>query len=241
MRRMASDQPWHLGELRQRVTARFGSDQLAKLRPPLDSLEQRWRIARYHYYVVKRLVAGLAAWSRREGHLFAIVLGSAEQRARLDSVSLKITANVLACLQSLHAVADTFAHAAYFSLALDQDPTFRTPIERLSIKTLLSAMLKTGQYPKLAESVCDLITHQDFCHIEAIVNHSKHRSIIEPNLHADGVEGISDDLTITFPRIDYKGSIYPERPVATFLEGEYVRENLLYIRTIGPLLNDYLA
>ncbi len=236
MLRMASDQPWHLGELRQRVAAHFGSDQLAKLKPPLDSLEQRWRIARYHYYVVKRLVAGLAAWSRREGHLFAIV-----QRARLDSVSLKITANVLACLQSLHAVADTFAHAAYFSLALDQDPTFRTPIERLSIKTLLNTLLKTGQYPKLTESVRDLITHQDFCHIEAIVNHSKHRSIIEPIFHADGVEGISDDLTITFPRIDYKGSIYPERPVATFLEGEYVRENLLYIRAIGPLLNDYLA
>jgi hypothetical protein len=233
---MTSIPSWNLGELRQRVRLRSGSERLAIVKPSLDSLEQRWRIARYHYQILRRLLAGLSAWTKREGHLFAIAYGSAEERARLDSVALKITANLLGCLQSMHAAADTFAHLVYYALELDHHSGLRLHIDSLSIKTLQRALHESGRHRALLDRMNELIGHGDFKQLEALVNYSKHRAIVEPVIHADGMEGISSTLTLGLPPIEYKKISYPERPVETFLEAEYLRENHLYIGKLGPQL-----
>ena len=114
---------WGREEIKRLVEISSGEGQAELAYQSMCSTIDRQEYARFHYHSVKKLFHDCIGESHSPMNLLKIFTGGgAHARDQLDSCVWEIGAHVTACVQSLHAMVDIFAHAIYFALYNTLDP-----------------------------------------------------------------------------------------------------------------------
>jgi hypothetical protein len=85
--------------------------------------------------------------------------------------------------------------------------------------------------------VDSLINHDDYRYLAALVNHSKHRSIVEAYFNVNLRKQGKDMQEIKFREFEFRNKMYSSRHAYDFLNTEYNRESELIVK-IGSELNN---
>ena len=226
---------WDLRRLRHDVHALYGSDQLALLRPCLDSISDRAFSCRFHYQEAKRLVEPFLSKVEQPADAFALQLGADEEVTdRFNDARREAAAHITALLQSLHSMPDILSHAIYFALAMNLSPTTLIPAREVNAKSV-AKKLPAG--PAKA-ALSTLISGDGFSYLEAIVNRSKHCSVVNATYSASFEAPTSGEPWhgLMLPAFRHLDASYQERWAEKYLNEEYSRHQGL-IQAIGAALN----
>ena len=225
---------WNLEQLREDVTFLFGDEQHECLSPSLNSIVDRQTYARFHYQESKRILGEVLNDRDDQAILVDLIFG-ANRNAHHEFASRRkfAEAHVVAFLQSLHSLSDILAHAIYFALGLNLHKATRLPPKRVYLHKV-QALLSAGV---VSVRLQELINHEDYRHLADIVNHSKHRSVIQTPYSVDVTGCDTQPHGLKFAAFVYDDQAYPARWADPFMESEYNRQSAL-ITCIGELLND---
>jgi hypothetical protein len=212
---------WDLEETLSSVERLHGCRQVALLRPCLRSLDDRQFYAGYHYHEYKRLLYESIDAQLSEKHIFELTFPRNEESlTRIATLEKKVGAHVVASVQSLHSVVDILAHAVCYALALNLG---ERPLGERSV-TVKNVMDRLSYVPPLLsmhDVFKDIRANKEFVYLSALVNHSKHRSIVEPVLSVGFLDDPGPPYTIKFSRFTYDGITYDKRNVDEVLEPVY--------------------
>jgi hypothetical protein len=232
---------WDLGKLRAEVHAAHGSEQLRLLKPCIDSVSERIAFAIYHYREAKRLMEPFAS-KVEESEIAALnlLLGGQVDGLEADFQTNRAhaAAHIVACLQSVHSLADILAHVIYIALGTNLDLTRKPLQERQIDATHVNDRLPPGAIKLAFEG---LVKHKDFVYLEACVNRSKHRSVIPVpySILTDQSKLPWHGLKLSgFERL---GVSFPDRWALVFLRDEIDRQQRLIGDDLGPALNAGIA
>ena len=139
----------------------------------------------------------------------------------------------MAFLQSLHSLSDIMAHAIYFALGLNLNKATRLPPKRIYLQQV-RALLSPGE---MTTRLQELIDHEDYRYLADIVNHSKHRSVVQTPYSVDATGCDTQPHGLKFAAFAYDDRAYPARWADPVMESEYNRQSALITR-IGELLNE---
>jgi hypothetical protein len=208
-------------------------------RPPLSSLVERSQMAAFHFgEAMDKMNLALEG---RGGYeiLSDLMLSSDEAGRRFRTARFQAAAHVIACLESLHATTDTLAHVIYFALGMNLGKHRLDEVEINMWRVLdrLHEGIDTAPLARLAKDHC---AGDDYKHLSAMVNHSKHRSIVNVMYSVSTVESAGRDHGFKFQPFKYRGKVYPERWLGDFLEPEYDRLSQCRVR-LGVELNAVVA
>lgn len=225
---------WNLEQLREDVTFLFGDEQHECLSPSLNSIVDRQTYARFHYQESKRILGEVLNDRDDQAILVDLIFG-ANRNAHHEFASRRkfAEAHVVAFLQSLHSLSDILAHAIYFALGLNLHKATRLPPKRVYLHKV-QALLSAGE---VSVRLQELINHEDYRYLADIVNHSKHRSVIQTPYSVDVTGCDTQPHGLKFAAFVYDDQAYPARWADPFMESEYNRQSAL-ITCIGELLND---
>lgn len=213
--------PWNLDETRSHVLRCFGAEQLELLEPSLASLHDRQFFAGYHYHEFRRLLHEGVDSKLPELHILQIMLpASSEALVSIATLRKHVAANVLACVQSLHALADTLAYAVAYACGLNLGPAAIAE-RRISLGAVATALNNRAGFGNVASILLNVKSHPDFEYLAALVNHSKHRSIVEPRLHVDATAKEHTPYALRFRGFNYDGRLFERRDVESLLEPLY--------------------
>ncbi|TDF62227.1 hypothetical protein [Cupriavidus sp. L7L] len=231
---------WDLEETRNLVRHQFGNgDQLDRSRECLGSVIDRCEHARFHYHEVRGILTNKLTCSPGESKLIALFGGkSREEQREFDSAVGNVSAHVVACVQSLHAIADIFAHAIYYSLGINLS-SHPLNERKVGMRSVMERLQSVPSYRSLGETFGLLSTHEHQEYLNALANHSKHRSLVKPGLWLDMTSSASENFSLKFQRFEYEGIRYEEREVERFLEVAFNRISKIIVDT-GNELNEVL-
>lgn len=230
---------WHVSRTRSLIERVFGREQLNLARPSLKSVADRLDYARYHYQEAMRLATQFSERYLAHQPLIAVVFSNDdEERFAFEELMTQLGAHTIACVQSIHTLPDILGHLFYFSLGLNRLSVLKEQnITAAAVRELLQSQ---AQYSALADALGQLAGQGSFGHLAALANHSKHRSIVQPQLNED-LTGLREDRhEMRFSSFTYKGTAFPEVSVKALLEPEYARCSQLVVRA-GEDLNNVLA
>lgn len=150
-----------------------------------------------------RLYSEFSSEHLRGDETLEFLLGGVE--AEFNVLVVKVGAHAVACLQSLHAMADILSHAIYFSLGMnigtgalsETKISFWAVKERLKIK---------GGFESTVAAIETLIQSDDYQYLNAAVNLSKHRRVVVPYLPP-----VWDDSEREAPEFSFKQFTYVEK------------------------------
>lgn len=225
---------WNLAILKDAVRQQYGPQQEEALTPPLNSVVQRGAFAKYHYLEAKRLLEAATAAHAEPGEMMMLLLGSDMASAAFQQARFQAAAHITACVQSMHATADTFAHAVYFALGMNLDPALCLKPRQISISNVMNKVW-VGPIQKL---LTELVDHEGFRYLTALNNHSKHRSIVDIPFSLD-VTATPGPSGLKFAAFEYEDDEFPDRWAMPTLDSEYGRQSSLII-SIGQVLNSTL-
>jgi len=226
---------WDLQEARSLLRQRFGQEQFNLATHSLGSTVDRREYARFHYHEAKDII-DTRLGTLQEQQLFLVMLGGGtddEQNEYEDSL-VQLGAHVVACVQSLHAIADTFAHAIYFSLGynLHADALDEHKVTANSVKKKLHSA-----HVRLAEGLGELISHPNAKYLRALANQSKHRSlVVKPGLWLDMTGLAAEPFTLKFQDFRYEDEFHARREIRPFLESSFNQISRIVVDT-GAELN----
>lgn len=219
---------WNLKQLRDDVAELYGREQLERLKPSLESVVQRQRYARHHFLESERRIKEVMADPvRAEKHPLELWDDEEVNQAHDDA-----RAEIVACVQSMHAVADILAHVIYFALAMDGNPATALEEWRISVKSV-HKLLPAGP---IKDMLHELRGHTDFVYLEALVNHCKHRSLVPIPYYYDLSGEPAAKQGFWLSDFTYGDTVHPTREVEDYLKGEYQRQSRLVI-DIGNAVN----
>ncbi len=232
---------WNRKELENDIETLFGKEQLELLSPCLDTIDEKKFNATYHLNELERLINEELKVIAPDNHkLISLIDDTGEEGEKAKLVYRKARANIIACLQSLHSLADVLAHVIYFALNMDNDTLTRVG-SRKRYDSTVSGKLTTISGTNPLKSVFDsLIKDDEFVYLSAVVNCSKHRSIINTlfgiNLDPNKEYSAKD---FKFYAFEFNGINYNQRPVIEFIKNEYSRINSLVVE-ICIKINNYV-
>jgi len=226
---------WNLEQLREDVRFLFGDEQRERLSPSLNSIVDRQTYARFHYQESKRILGEVLNDRDGQSILIDLIFGADRNAQHEFAYQRKfVEAHCMAFLQSLHSLSDILAHATYFALGLNLHKTTRLSPTRISLHRVLP-LLPPGE---MTTRLQELIDHEDYQYLADIVNHSKHRSVIQTPYSVDATGCDTQPHGLKFAAFVYDDvPPYPARWADPFMESEYNRQSAL-ITHIGELLND---
>lgn len=225
---------WNLQQLREDVRLLFGDEQREYLSPSLNSIVDRQTYARFHFHETKRILGEVLEGRDHKSVLCDLIFG-ADPNAHHEFANRRkhAEAHVIALLQSLHSLSDILAHAIYFALGLNLCKATRLPSKRIYLHQVLP-LLPPGKMTSLLQ---ELIDHEDYRYLADIVNHSKHRSVVQTPYSVDATGCDTQPHGLKFATFVYDDHAYPARWADPFMEAEYNRQSALITR-IGEHLND---
>lgn len=226
---------WNLADLKDAVRHKYGTEQEEKLIPPLNSVVQRGAFAKYHYLEAKRLLEAATAAHAEMGAMVVLILGSDTASVAFRQARFHAAAHVIACVQNMHATADTLAHAVYFALGMDLNPALSIEPRKITIWNVKDKT-PVGNIRNLLNGLVD---HDDFRYLNQLNNHSKHRSVVDIPFSVD-VTAIDAPSGLKFSGFKYEGVDIPGCWAMPTLDAEYGRQSALIIR-IGQALNSTLV
>ncbi|WP_029527757.1 hypothetical protein [Polaromonas glacialis] len=230
---------WDIRLTEELVTAVFGTAQWKKAHPSVRSMTDRPEFCRYHYHEALDMMKEYIQSNLAEFGLFGVY----EDYDEFSYLMLKIRANIVAFVQSLHAVADTCSHMLYYSLALDKHPKSlkERGIYAKEVLKLLEQLRNAGysEYEKLCRLFREVTTGDDYKYHNALTNSSKHRSIVRPELNED-CTGMREEKWILFlESFWYEGKFFEKTNAREFMQKEHDRIQPLTVN-IGVELNEVL-
>lgn len=213
--------PWNLDDTRTMVHQYFGEKQVELLRPTLNSLHDRQFFAGYHFHEYKRLLAETIDSRLGEVHVLQLLLPSNEESfGAYLTMQKRVAAHVLACVQNLHALADTLAYAVALSCALNLSPHC-VPERIIGLRLVASKLRQDALFVGVADVLGEIAQNDQFTHISAISNHSKHRNVVEPCIRVDATGADDRPYHLEFSELVYEGVCYPSIDVELLLEPTY--------------------
>lgn len=232
-------QPWDLEKTGLLIGARFGQAQSELLHPCLQSIADRKIFASYHFMEQRRLLKEKIDDRLAGRHVLQVILPlNGENEQVMRELTKLVAANVVACLQSLHCLGDTLSHAVYYACGLNlaDSPISESNIDLPRVERALSEI---PEYSEIRSILSEIVLASEFIYLSALVNHSKHRSIIAAKLHVDATGTATAPYSLRFPEFKHKGVTYPARDVESFLEPCYSFLSIQIVK-IGHALNAHL-
>lgn len=222
---------WSLKELTASVERLHGRDQSLKTGTCAQSVLKRQDFMKYHYREVKRLVgADLENADSNDVLLNYILDSDTPEYHEFHHRRTEAEANLVAFLQCVHATEDTLGHVIYFAMNFDQLEPRKVSIHAVQ-KLLPSGPLKA--------EVQAMFDNADLKYVAALVNHSKHRSVVGAPI---SVSFIEDDQPhgLKFEGFMYGETWQPQRWAIPFLKTSFdaIQGHML---RIGNALNRQLA
>jgi hypothetical protein len=236
---MSQSDTWSIKETGGHVLRIFGEAQYALARPSLNSVADRKYYAHYHYHEAIDLLKKHVDPALEKYSILEIILGREEEvQAEFNTIFARVGANILACIQSIHAVGDILAHAAYFSLGGNLAEKPINP-RYISISKVIQRLSAVDKFRPVSDHLSILFVGGAFAHISALANLGKHRSIIRPAIWGDAT-GIAEEIyALRIPGFEYDGTDFPEVELRPFLEAEYNRCSRLVV-DVGNEINAIL-
>jgi len=208
-------------------------------RRSLISVLDRQEYARYHYHEVATRWSELMTKASSADERWRILgwTSSKEERDLLNEVRLVMSANLIACVQTLHAIPDTLAFALFHSLQLSLPRgKDESHINAGSVGRWLAANPDLAIFSRVLQTI---LTSPTFLHLQALSNHGKHRSIIEDSMSADVTGTDTVPMRLRFAGFSFKGMKYPIVDALPLLATEFDRMSPIIIEC-GQMLNSYL-
>lgn len=232
---------WNRNELENDVETLFGKNQLDLLSSCLSTIGEKQFNATYHLDEVERLINVELKRIAPDNHkLLNLIDDTGEEGENVLLVYKKARANIIACLQSLHSLADVLAHVIYFALDMGKDPELK--LEAWKVKAFsVSDKLKLIADASLIKANFDsLIKDDEFVYLSAVVNCSKHRNLINTWF------GINLDLnkeysakSFEFYAFEFNGKNHNPQRVIEFIRNEYSRIDS-FVNVIGIEINNFV-
>ncbi|WP_212645456.1 hypothetical protein [Delftia sp. PE138] len=230
---------WDTKQLEDHVRSLYGDRLSRQLTPSLQSWKWRTGFAQYHYdSAQKEMQTGLGERDSQE--IVSLILGFEDDEAlhAYHVAQRKALANYVACIQSMHALADTFAHVIYFGLALELNEDTRLEERNISLYRVEKKLANVPDAVHLYALVQELKDHPEFKYLNRLTNLAKHRAIVDARYTVSCVDGVPDGFQL--PAFSTDGVAYPARTLENVLSEEFRRQNVLQV-DIGCELNDILA
>lgn len=215
-------------KIKKKVKEKHGDTAHQHFSTCLNSLFERLEFARYHFYEAKYAITSYQDDSITDDQIFDLVLSKdAENQDQYEYDRLRARANITAFIQSLHSVSDILSHVIYYGLNLNNA---KSKEHIISLKNIMN--WTQGSHQELYDLLAILTNHDDYQYLEALNNHSKHRSIIST--------GIIFSLTgkpheVKLPSFSHKHEHYEERLAYPILSSEFNRQGKLFFKIIKKL------
>ncbi|MCY1282062.1 hypothetical protein D9M70_308860 [compost metagenome] len=227
---------WSLKELKDDVTGLYGKERCDQLLDSLESIVDRSDFAKYHFHEFERLLSEFMAGKEDDTSIAMALFGAdEEEEASFQKVRMQAVANVIACMQSMHAVADTLSHVIYFSLDMQSSNDSRLAQRSISIHSVRQRLTLVGDAHSLHKLIGEFVDHQGFIYLNDVVNQSKHRSLIGTS-YTLNMTGVGRLHGLEFKAFKREGRTYGPRWVDDYLKEEFSRQSRLIIQ-IGQELN----
>ena len=230
---------WDIRLTGELVTAAFGTAQWKKAHPSVRSMADRPEFCRYHYHEALDMMNEYIESNLKEIGLWGID----EDHDEFSYLMLKIRANIVAFVQSLHAVADTCSHMLYYSLALDTlpKPLKERDIYAKEVLKLLEQQRDAGhsEYDKLCRLFREVTIGDKYKYLDALTNTSKHRSVVRPELNEDFTGKREEKWILFLEPFWYAGKLFEKTNAREFMQKEHDRIQPLTVN-IGVELNEVL-
>jgi hypothetical protein len=213
---------WNLEKTKALVEAQLGEAQSKHLSDSLSSIADREFFAGYHFHEHKRLLKeGLDAKYGAEFAMDAILPITETNIQEHVEMSKRVSAHIIALIQSMHALGDTLAFSVAYALGLnigdsgiqERDISFKRVIDE--------SRKRMGTIP-LADKLSEIYTNEEFRYLSALANHCKHRSIIEPKVTFFPQEAPEAVYALKFNGFNFNGAEYPPRLAVEFMEPLYI-------------------
>lgn len=225
---------WNLQQLINDVERIYGIEQQELLIPTIHSIVARKSYSDFHIEEAEALLNSYLSDKSEIVNLFNLVIGShKDEQLHFRSCRIKTEAHIVACLQSMHSTSDILSHSIYYALGMNLDPKLSIKLKDVSIATVHSKI--NQRYPSVGNLINELRTHADYKYLSAIVNHSKHRSVIGTCFTVQPQE--IRRCGLQFHEFTHNDIFHSARWVDDFLKSEYTRQDFLLIK-IGNELND---
>ncbi|MBU0620231.1 MAG: hypothetical protein KJ795_00125 [Gammaproteobacteria bacterium] len=225
---------WNIDEARTLVAALHGKKQSLLAHQSMTSTIDRLDYARYHYRNILNLFHKHIEKHQSPMDFFKASIknmGDDEENELYKCIG----AHVIACVQSLHSIADIYSHAIYYALGYNLAPS---PLleDKIYLNAVKNKLTNTQEHQHLAQSLSSFSSNADFTYLDALSNHSKHSSLIRPAIFVDLTGKQLDPYTLEFDDFVYKTTQYPRRAILSFLQQEIDRQSLCIIE-LGNELN----
>lgn len=230
--RVQAGTAWNLRALRDAINDRYGRTHLDLVNPSLGSLVVRQRYAEYHYRDLKRLMRDAIDESAEQRDVTLLVL--ADQTGEFGLARFKAEAHLVACLESLHAIADLLAFVAYGALDLRSEFRSERDVNFASVARVVGGRPEWSEISALME---EFETHADNKYLVDVVNHSKHRRVVGAAYH---ISFVMPQHGLQIEAFQRDGRFYPARFVDDFVPVEFARRSRLMCR-IGRCINRSLG
>ncbi|HRH17085.1 MAG TPA: hypothetical protein PLS22_06490 [Aquabacterium sp.] len=218
----------------------FGPSQLSLIRSTLESLAERQVYASYHFGEVNRILhENIDAHLGKKSLLELTLPLHTHDTWRTDNALTQASANAMACLQSLHCLLDTLAHAVCYALGFN---TGASPLKEraISLPNVIAALKVKQEFGKLHDALLALKSNPTIKHLDALVNHSKHRRVLRPSLNVDLSKPDRQSYSLEFPAFSHNAEQFPSKQAVAFMEEAYA-EISPEIVSCGNTLNEILS
>lgn len=228
---------WDLTVLIESAEKMYGKEQKKLVIETTNSIDERQYYARFHYHEAVSIFNGYFENRKSLKESMDLVFRkSAADYEAFDLLKKKTQAHIVGFMQSLHSVSDILSHVIYYSLGLNFSHQSKINIDYLTIHKLSIFLEKENTYHHLLSLIKKLIENNEYKYLADVVNHSKHRSIIEPFFNVNHKRSEGEHHEIKFRGFNFKNVTHMPRLVFEFMESEFDRQSQLII-IIGNELN----
>lgn len=228
---------WDLNVLKQAVISLYGADYLTELTFCLNSIVERLEFCRYHFWESKDALDSFLHDKTDDKSLIRLILSNnTDVRGNFDECKFKAKAHIISLTQHLHSLSDILGHVIYYSFNLKK----ATKEREIYLTNVLKWLKADNSYLPVVDLLNNLTINDNYTYLNAVVNHSKHRSIIEPCFNVNLQKTGKDMQEMKFIPFSYNNISYPTQNAFSFLESEFNRESQLIIE-IGNEINRSLV
>ena len=230
---------WNIVELRKRVQEKFGTAQAELLEPSLRSIADRQFFAHFHYTQALEILAdhldGVEPAER-----FMLEFGPPNvQAAEYRASKKRASAHIVACLQNMHSLSDTFSHTVYFALGLNRNHDTSLKDRDISMANVAAKIANQAALAGIAAQLARLRNHSAYVHVDAIVNQSKHRSLVRSVVNHSVASDAPKEWTVQLEGFVRNEKVYLLTPIQPFLRDEMLRQTQIIV-DIGVNINQIL-
>ena len=232
---------WSIKELEDNIAKLFGDEQVKLVSPSLQSIFENQDFARYHYTEVNRLIKEhMDGKSAGDDYISLVLTNDNETRNSEYYFGISYKANIMALVKSLHSITDLLAHTIYYSLGLNLAKKTKIKPRNLNLYQVKEKLNHCSDSKGLISELMNLTNHENYRYLNALVNHSKHRSNITSKLTYALKESGADIYKLSFHSFKYDGDNYDHEPVDSYIKNEFDRQSELIIK-IGNKINKLVA